>query len=118
MTNRQKVFIEEYLKCFNATEAARRAGYADNANLHTNAAKLLQNTTIAGMIAARLSGLQMDTDEALTILAAIGRGDIGEFMNITADDFTFDFEKASKRGLTRLIKEVERRKTTTKTKDG
>jgi phage terminase small subunit len=118
MTNRQKVFIEEYLKCFNAAEAARRAGYKDNANLHTNAAKLLQNTTIAGMIAARLAELHMDTDEALTILAGIGRGDIGEFMDITADDFTFNFEQAKQRGLTKLIKEVERRKTTTKTKDG
>lgn len=30
LTDKQRVFIEEYLRCWNATEAARRAGYKGN----------------------------------------------------------------------------------------
>jgi len=32
LTDKQKIFIEAYLECWNATEAARRAGYEGNDN--------------------------------------------------------------------------------------
>lgn len=52
MTARQQLFCEEYLTDLNATQAAIRAGYSEK-YAHTNAAKLLQNTTIKEYIEKR-----------------------------------------------------------------
>lgn len=81
LTNKQRVFVTEYLKCWNATEAARRAGYAKK-YLHTNASKLLQNTTISEAIEAKKTELMMSADEALIRLTEQARGDIGLFSGI------------------------------------
>lgn len=52
LTARQLMFCEEYLTDLNATQAAIRAGYSEK-YAHTNAAKLLQNTTIQEYIEKR-----------------------------------------------------------------
>ena len=49
---RQLMFCEEYLTDLNATQAAIRAGYSEK-YAHTNAAKLLHNTTIKEYIEKR-----------------------------------------------------------------
>ncbi|MCD8127729.1 MAG: terminase small subunit, partial [Clostridiales bacterium] len=45
MTERQRRFCDEYIISGNATQAAIEAGYSPK-YANTNAAKLLQNTTI------------------------------------------------------------------------
>jgi hypothetical protein len=87
MNNKQRVFVEEYLQCWNATEAARRAGYSEKL-LHTNAAKLLQNTTIQAEIQARLAEKHMSADEALVILAEQGRAKLSDFYKVV-EEWTF-----------------------------
>lgn len=49
LTPKQQRFVEEYLIDLNATKAYIRAGFSEK-HAHTNAAKLLQNTTIADAI--------------------------------------------------------------------
>ena len=115
LSNKQQIFIDEYLKCWNATEAARRAGYADNRHLHTNANKLLQNTTVQEEIQARLRESQMSADEAMQRLTDIGRGDMADLMDVTSMGWALDMQKAQERGKTKLIKKV---KQTTITKIG
>jgi predicted GIY-YIG superfamily endonuclease len=44
-TKRQQVFIDEYLKCFNGAEAARRAGYSEKSARQTGS-DLLANPDI------------------------------------------------------------------------
>ena len=77
MTAKQKRFCDEYLIDLNATQAAIRAGYSSK-YAHTNANKLLQNTTINEYIAARMaekeSELIADQDEVLKYLTAVMRG--------------------------------------------
>ena len=77
MTAKQKRFCDEYLIDLNATQAAIRAGYSSK-YAHTNANKLLQNTTINEYIAARMaekeSKLIADQDEVLKYLTAVMRG--------------------------------------------
>lgn len=77
MTAKQQRFCDEYLIDLNATQAAIRAGYTEN-YAHTNAAKLLQNTTIKDFIAARMaekeSELIADQDEVLKYLTSVMRG--------------------------------------------
>lgn len=73
LTDKQRVFIEEYLTCWNATEAARRAGYAFP---NVEGARLLVNASIAAEVQARLSTKGMAADEAVARLADQARADI------------------------------------------
>ena len=77
MTAKQQRFCDEYLIDLNATQAAIRAGYTEN-YAHTNAAKLLQNTTVKDFIAKRMaekeSELIADQDEVLKYLTSVLRG--------------------------------------------
>ena len=52
LTPKQKAFADEYLKCGNATEAAKRAGYSGK-YVGYNADKLLKNTKIAEYMSQR-----------------------------------------------------------------
>ena len=67
LTNKQRVFVEEYLRCWNATEAARRASYA-----HPNVAgpRLLVNVSIAAEIEHEVSERSMSADEVASRLDA------------------------------------------------
>lgn len=78
MTAKQQRFCDEYLIDLNATQAAIRAGYSEK-YAHTNAAKLLQNTTIKNFIAARLAdkedNLIAKQDEVLRYFSSVMRGE-------------------------------------------
>lgn len=89
LTARQQRFCDEYLIDLNATQAAIRAGYSEK-YAHTNAAKLLRNTTIMDFIAARMaekeSDLIADQDEVLRFLTAVMRGENkDERVSVNAD---------------------------------
>lgn len=77
MTPKQQRFCDEYLISLNATQSAIKAGYTEK-YAHTNANKLLQNTTIKAFIEARMaekeSELIADQDEVLKYLTSVLRG--------------------------------------------
>ena len=110
LTPRQKIFVEEYLRCWNASEAVRRAGYKSRAN--NAGARMLANVGIQKEITKRLKEFHMDTDEALKLLAEQARGDIAEVMDITGVGFNIDLKKAQEKGLTKLIRKVKQKTTT------
>lgn len=78
MTAKQKRFCDEYLISLNATQAAIKAGYSEK-YAHTNAAKLLQNTTICEYVKKRMDEkekeLIADQDEVLKYLTSVLRGE-------------------------------------------
>lgn len=76
-TNKQQVFINEYLICWNATEAARRAGYAYP---NVEGPKNLVKPSIKAEINARMNALVMTADEALMRLSQQAKSDIGDFL--------------------------------------
>ena len=110
-TNRQEIFISEYLKCWNAAEAARRAGYSVKTAREIGYENLTK-PDIQAEIKARLDAAHMSADEALVLLAAQARGDVAELMDITSMGFSLDMAKAKAQGLTRLIKKVKQKTTT------
>lgn len=77
LTAKQRRFCDEYLIDLNATQAAIRAGYSSK-YANTNAAKLLQITTIKDFIDKRMaekeSELIAGQDEVLKYLTAVMRG--------------------------------------------
>jgi phage terminase small subunit len=115
MRDKQRVFVEEYFKDWNATQAALRAGYA-----HPNkqGPRLLVNVGIAEAIKQRISEKAMSADEVLTRLAEHARGDMGDFLDISSVAFQVDLDRAKDLGITHLIKKVKMRTTTTLSKEG
>jgi phage terminase small subunit len=108
LTSKQKVFIDEYLKCFNAAEAARRAGYSAS-RARITGSELLADSNVSEQIRARLAEVHMSADEALKLTADIARGDVAQLMDVTSMGFSFDMNKAKELGLTRLIKKVKQK---------
>jgi phage terminase small subunit len=80
---KQQAFIEFYLACWNAAQAARDAGYTTKANVQGS--RMLANASIQAAIAARLAELKMSADEVLTRLTDQARGSIAPFMRVSAD---------------------------------
>lgn len=78
MTEKQKLFCNEYLIDLNATQAAIRAGYSEK-YAHTNVSKLLQNTTIREYIENRIAEkedkLIAKQNEVLKYLTSVMRGE-------------------------------------------
>lgn len=107
MTNRRRIFIDEYLKCWNASEAARRAGYKSRSN--TAGSRLLSNVDIKAEIERRIDENAMTADEVLQRLGDMARGDMGEFLDIESMSYSLNLEKAQEKGLTKLIHKVKDR---------
>jgi phage terminase small subunit len=81
LSNKQLAFVEEYLCCWNATEAARRAGYSEH-TAHVQGSRLLSNAKVQEYIKSRLAEKAMSADEVLTRLAEQARASIGDFIEI------------------------------------
>ena len=79
LIRREARFAAEYLRDFNATQAARRAGYPTN-SAHVSGCNLLKKPNVAMVIerskAERMQRLKMDGDEVLLRAAAIARGNL------------------------------------------
>src|SRR3990167_7774351 len=117
LSNKQRVFIDEYLTDFNATRAAIRAGYSSRTASvigHEN----LRKPYLTEIIKARLAEKTLTADEVLSRLAEHARGDMGGFLDIDSMAFQIDLTKAKELGITRLIKKVRQHTTTVISKDG
>ena len=98
MNAKQTVFVNEYLKCWNASEAARRAGY--NGHSEVTGCRLLKDANIAAEIKARVSELTMTADECLVRLADHARGSLADFI----DGNAISLERAREAGRLHLLK--------------
>lgn len=117
INTKQRAFIEEYLRCWNATEAAKRVGYSER-TARQQGSRLLSNANISAEISTAISEKAMSADEVLKRLADMARGDMGDFLDITSMGFVVDLSGAVEKGLTHLIKKVKQRTTTSVSKDG
>lgn len=77
---KQRLFVEEYLACLNAAEAARRAGYSVK-TARSQGQRLLTYADIAAAIQAGLALRAMPADEVLARLADMARADIRDLFN-------------------------------------
>ncbi len=84
---RQKAFVDEWLKCGNATEAAIKAGYSKK-YAGTNADKLLKNTKIAAYITERQKQIEdsriADVSEVLQFFSSVMRGEVKDQFEMDA----------------------------------
>lgn len=117
LSNKQRMFVEEYLRDFNATQAAIRTGYSPH-TANEQGSRLLANVSIKEAVAARIAERKMSADEVLDKLSDIARSDMGDFLDIGSMGFSIDLNKAQEAGKLHLIKKVKMRTTTTLSKDG
>jgi phage terminase small subunit len=114
LNDRQELFVNEYLKCFNATKAAKAAGYSED-TAYSQGHRLLKNAEVASRVRERLNQSAMEADEVLYHLASIARGDVSEVVD---DNGNPDVKMAKTNGATLLIKRIKTRTVTTADKDG
>ena len=86
MTERQKRFVDAYIKTGNASEAARLAGYSRK-NADVDSAKLLVNPSISREIEKRLKELESertaDLKETLEYMTSVMRGEKEDVVVVT-----------------------------------
>jgi phage terminase small subunit len=109
LTGKQQAFVDHYLACnFNATEAARLAGYkGSDTALSVVGHRNLRKAKIANEIARRLSERVMTAEEALIRLSAQAKADASDFITIDEQGYPkLDFERAKREGKLHLIKKL------------
>lgn len=105
MTGREQRFIEHYLTCWNASEAARWAGYSERSARELGR-RLMKRSSVQTAINARIAEQTARADEVLIRLSEQARFDAGEFIS---DDGRLDIEGAYRRGLGKFVKHIKRR---------
>lgn len=121
LTNKQRKFVNEYLRDFNATQAALRSGYSEK-----SARSIGQENLTKPDILAAIEENMMHAEEVKLSLAEIARGDIADLMDITPAGFTFRLLLTDEDGnryvnpKTKLIKKIKQKVTTSlaKSADG
>lgn len=101
---KQRVFIEHYLECWNASEAARLAGYKGKSNVV--GPRLLADVSIQAAIKERLDEITMSASEVLVRLAQQARFDPLHFAVINEDKVYIDLEALKKAGLGGIVKKI------------
>ena len=95
MTAKRQRFCDEYLIDLNATQAAIRAGYAER-YAHTNANKLLQNTTIIEYIQKKQQDREQRTeitqDMVLRELSIIAFSNAADYAKVIEKELTQEVE--------------------------
>lgn len=107
LTTKQRLFVEYYLGVSkgNATDAARRAGYAAP---NTAGPRLLVNAGIRPFVERRLEEAALSSDRILKRLSEIAEGGVGDFVVIKSKGrLGFDFNRARKAGKFGLLKKVK-----------
>jgi phage terminase small subunit len=79
LTPKEKVFIEEYIRCWNGAKAARLAGYSPKTARET-AYELLTKPHIKEHMEERLKDIRMGTNEIYARLSEMARADIAEMI--------------------------------------
>jgi len=106
LSNKQRAFVDAYLECLNATEAAARARYKGNRNtLRSVGSENLAKPAIAAEIRKHFEASAMTREEVLQRIGDMARNDISEFITDTG---AIDWNAVREKG--HLIKKIIHRK--------
>jgi phage terminase small subunit len=104
LTNKQRLFVEAYLQCLNATEAAKWAGYSEK-TAYSIGWENLKKPEIDAAIRQGLADRAMPADEAAMRLSEQARGSIRGFIATDEDGRPNGFSLTDDRPL-HLVKKV------------
>jgi hypothetical protein len=83
LTGKQQAFVIEYIRCRNATEAARRAGYGD-AGAYQRGYENMRHPEIAKAIEQHFAESAMTGGEVLALFAEQARAEYSEYFTVDA----------------------------------
>jgi len=106
LSKKQRIFIDEYLKCWNATQAALSAGYSAR-SAGSIGGENLKKPEIEAEIQRRLDESAMSADEVIQAIGEIGRASIESVLDIDESGRpSFNFVRAKETGNLHLIKSI------------
>jgi len=117
LTDKQAAFVREYVQCWNATEAARRAGYQGNdGTLRVTGHDNLTKPNIDAAIKEAIQKNVMSQEEALARMSEIARGEYARYIRdvsetsedgkVTVNLVSVDVEAMVRDGKAHLIKSI------------
>lgn len=108
LTPKQQLFIDEYLKSFNATKAAKAAGYSEHTAAQIGAENLIK-PSIKEAIDQRLNESAMSANEVLMRLAKQARGSMADYVKVIdgANVPMIDWGRAAKDGMLDNMSEIK-----------
>lgn len=109
LTNKQRVFVEQYLICWNASEAARLAGYSGK-TAGSQGSRLLKNVEIRRAIDERLKTYQMGADEVIARLSALATADMADFLTPSGRGLTLNLKNARALGKLHVVRKYSKTK--------
>lgn len=87
LTWKQKRFVDAYFELgFNATAAAKEAGYSER-TAYSIGSENLNKPEVKAAISERMAELAMPAEEVLARLAAIARGDIADIFQVAEEEY-------------------------------
>jgi phage terminase small subunit len=108
---KERVFVDEYLKCWNGAMSARRAGYSVK-SAYQIAYEILRKPHIKAEIEERMKQSAMSADEVLARLSEHARGNIADLIEINDEGFaSFDFSTDEAKGKLHLVKKIRSKRT-------
>lgn len=105
LSAKRQIFVNEYVQCWNATEAALRAGYSPK-TAYSQGHDLLKVPEVLSAIQEKINERAMTADEVLIRLAEQGRGIPNECFKLEGGKVLVDFDALKERGLLHLIKKL------------
>lgn len=105
LTNKQELFVEEYLRTFNATQAAIKAGYSPK-SAHATGWETLRKPEVEMAISQRLKATAMGADEVMMRLARQARGSMESFVEIVGDKASINWRQVKDAGALDLVKKI------------
>lgn len=117
LSKKHQQFVNEYLKCWNATRAYQVV--YPNATYETarvEATRFLAKPSISSAIQARIDANAMSANEVLQRLADHGRGTLQDFVKVDEDGWDIDLHKAQQLEKLHLLKKISRTEKTITTK--
>jgi phage terminase small subunit len=114
LTNKRKAFVSQYVKDFNATRAAKAAGFSEK-TAYSQGQRLLKIVEVADSIRDHI---EMSADEVKSRLADMARGDMADLMGVSTCGFTINLMVDDGNGnkivnpKTKLIKKIKQKATT------
>jgi len=116
LSSKHQAFVDQYLTCFNSTEAYQRVYSPKNRAVSASAGhRLLRNVEIEEAIRTRLQEKAMSADEVLMRLADNARADMGEWLT---DDGEIDIAGMKAAQKTKLLRKVKRTRRSGETEQG
>jgi len=81
LTAKQQLFVDDYLIHFNATRAAKTAGYSEK-TAYSQGQRLLKNVEISTLIESRLKESRMNSDQVMKLMSDIAQSSMNDYFKV------------------------------------